>query len=185
MLHCVWASGRSVVCCAPPTTPYRYVRIENGLALDDTVLVLVKHHYISLEKIKRAEFCSQTLVVTKVWKTVITDNNDPGGEGDTPPQAGSVVGVKPESVASYVLWGGLKKLPVVIDYVTVIIRVDGQRHVLCPMILCSHAGCDLLMCSSWMTAVKENVERNGMKALIITRTVFISWHYYLSNHTNN
>lgn len=86
-----------------------------------------------------------------------------------------MVGVKPESVASSAARRTIK-VPVVIVPVTMIIRVDGQRHVLCPMILCGHAGCDLLMCSGRMMVLKENMKLNGccMEALIIARTVFIS-----------
>ena len=45
--------------------------VENMLELDDTVLVLVKHHYICLGK----KWNAQTLAVTNVRKTVIADED--------------------------------------------------------------------------------------------------------------
>lgn len=63
MICCVGASGRSGVCCPPP---FRYVRMENGLARLGSTLVLVKHNHVSLEELKRAKTFLQTLEVTKV-----------------------------------------------------------------------------------------------------------------------
>lgn len=141
--------------------------VENMLELDDTVLVLVKHHYICLGK----KWNAQTLAVTNVRKTVIADE-DGSREWDTPPQTAPALRVKLESVASLAVRRTLK-LPVVIVSVTVIIRVDGQD--MCTCVPLSFAGCDLLIYSNWMMVEKKNMKPNGccMEALIITHTVFI------------